>query len=40
MAKKAKHCKCGHVKGTKKCRKVIKKGKNRGSCPKRPRKHR
>jgi hypothetical protein len=35
-----KHCKCGLVKGTKKCRKTIKKGKRRGACPKRPRKAR
>jgi hypothetical protein len=35
MAKKT--CKCGKVKGTNKCRKTIKKGPNRGSCRKRPR---
>ena len=46
MAKRRRHakktCKCGAVKGTKgrKCRKTIKKGPRRGSCPKRPRKHR
>ena len=44
MAKRRRHakksCKCGYVKGTHKCRKTIKKGKRRGACPKRPRKHR
>ena len=37
MAKAKKHCKCGKVKGTKKCRKTIRKGKRRGQCPRRPR---
>lgn len=35
-----KNCKCGPVRGTNKCRKVIKKGKRKGQCPKRPRKRR